>query len=767
MSNFVENSVMSFTIRDNSDFIYNASAEQVDGVGGSGGDYQIRGSASIASTLTDGHIIARVISNYNPGTDTKTGIETEFGIGGWPIDQPVIDLNGAGVFDVVSADNLTASTGYHFLFFWISDYYYNTVFETQTQGLQDAIDDTDAQGGITIWPIDDSVIATNEVVISGTTSPATDIVFSGSVVEGSGAGTVVGIASANRTNGTNPWSIQSQDASLVSIDAATGQVVIAAGQTAPSATTYNLTLRYDNSSVTGGGTYDEAVSFEVTAATASTPLYLAMPAVNANGNGQDRTAEQIETIVDNLDSNWASECTALGIATTGVDVVIELAAGNLGDLTINNVGPFTDGSNTRYVHIRGQGAYSRNSWQPTSGTNLGKLTFTNVEGVRLWGVSASNSSSSPCHEFNNCTDVQINRCHLSGDVAQSSAALEDKPSVSVGIEVYAADNLTFRQCTLMGFQKTVFTHQSGVADGVKVRECVTAQNSGDVFKCGQAAPATNWQITNLYCTGIIRDPYIEHADLVQCQGTGIATGWSFDGVYCNWDDWTGRMNGEGIGLKPFQKASGATMNDFTVTELIYSGGAKIATGGPNGTSPFRYCDYIPPSDITAADNQVTSPWQAKRGGFGGISNIDYCFAISNAGSGDAADTPNGIVDYDAGYVAADNGAYDHSGYATYLENYSAPSGSPATTAASSAVPRRNYGVGRVEPKLGSGLHWDDTDPAGAYRFKERMFDSVTHDNPWDWGWPTCALFSIQYDTEQHCGGAGANSNGTSFDSDGD
>ena len=164
--NAVSDAVVNYA--DPGDFITNAVASQVDGVGGSGGDYQMQTAFEYPLSLETGYFISRFISNYASGTDTKTGIETEFGLGGWPIQDSVLDLGGTGSVGVASAANLSAGTDYVGLHFWISTAYYTRIFVDGTHTLTDAINDTVGDGGTTVYPTGDAVIATNSLTISGT-----------------------------------------------------------------------------------------------------------------------------------------------------------------------------------------------------------------------------------------------------------------------------------------------------------------------------------------------------------------------------------------------------------------------------------------------------------------------------------------------------------------------------------------------------------------------------------------------------------------------
>lgn len=760
---------------DPEDLIYNASAEQVAGVGGSGGDYQAIASFNYPTNLTTGAFIGRFISNYDSENDTKSGILTEFGPGGWPLFEDVFGLGGAGEAGIVSASNLSASTGYTALFFWIGpDHIADWQAAINTTQAQAVLDAADAAGQL--YPSGDAVIATNTVTIVGTTSAATSITFTGSVVTGAGAGTFIGTAVADRQNGT--WSLVNTPPAWIAIRSQTGAQVtleVASGQTAPSAGNVNFDLQYDNSAISGGSTYSDTMTVPVTADTGgATARYLPVPTVNANSNGQDLTLAEFLTLAAGADgggSNWQSTMTTLGITTTGVDAVVSLAATDFNqDFLVQNIGPFTDGSNTRYIHVRGQGTFSRDAWTATTtGTAVNKLQIRNCEGLRFWLISAESTSGGyPHHQIINSEDVFVNRCLLHGDVARSASAAANRPNLFAPlIAFYGSTNVGIRQCTIVGTPTNVFNAytNNGNTNGVLIEQCVFDQTVSDMVSFGNNNVNDNWTIKDLYWGGRVRAQGNIHPDICQFSNGSAGTGWLFESNFCGTTGWWGYKGNPSN--KMIQSNSGSADQNATFTQNYNVTPTFMIDGvgyrHRNGSATYNTIVNTP--DLLLSDESGEQGDILCRNGIRvGVGTVDYNFYMRDTSSvTNLAVGPNDEMVVDAGFVPVDKSGYDFSEMANWWEDYNVPA-SPVANVNQIRPSHRASTIWGHRPKTGSRLHWNHADPVGAYQWAERTFDATNHDNPYDWGWPTACQFRIAFDSGQDFPNATA---ANSFDANGD
>ena len=800
--NAVSDAVVNYA--DPGDFITNAVASQVDGVGGSGGDYQMQTSFEYPLSLETGYFISRFISNYASGTDTKTGIETEFGLGGWPIQDSVLDLGGTGSVGVASAANLSAGTDYVGLHFWISTAYYTRIFVDGTHTLSDAINDTVGDGGTTVYPTGDAVIATNSLTISGTVTAATDITGTFTATAGAGAGTLLGTASADRQNGT--FSEGTPALSWVDV-AANGQLTVTSGQTVPAAGSYSIQLTYDNTSA-GGGTYSETMTITVNEAGGSTDKFIPIPVTNANQTFASVSA--LKTAVDAFASNFATARTTYGVPSG--EPVLQLDAGSHGDIHWSNV------SLSERITIRGTGPYSHDGYAPTAGTKTGTLRMTNCTNMRFMGMECEPSSiastegsgtyGSSNHRIdNNCDNISFVRCAINGDVARSTADLGTFPPQGVMALILArnSDNCEITQCSLIGAREVCIglkasgNSASAAANDWTVKGNVMAQVGADgLVKLG-GRTMLRWQLIDNLGMGKGRASGAAHRDFVQITATStqlaVATNWVCTGnCIIGFDAWAndkylakqgfywgagvnntnsaadinnnffglagryiwGRHTGANVrfntGFVPLDSlgadssdSKGTRANTFT---------ANIPGPASNGQGPASFDENIFPR-FGSSQHPWTGPngaamfstTFAQYGHTGGIT-----FDWSNMGAfmdtyDDTVTNPI-VVDYDNSDTSANNGKYQ----VQPREGSSGKGVSP------------DLGLGQWKPKTGTRAHWDHADPTGCFQLFKWMYDETDHDHWKDWGWPTAPAAHIYYDPTNDLGGASGSY--TSFDANG-
>ena len=474
---------VSVSFADPADLIASAVASQAEGVGGSGNDYQTTCDVTISSSVGTGGFFCRVISNYDSGTDTKSGIFTEFGTGGWPIRIRKSDFEGQA-FTVSSTQTLAAGTAYTTLVFYIGpDYFDDLDAATTASGANTILSNADAAGQL--WPSGANTAATasNTVTIAGTTTPATNISGNFSIPTGASAGTIIGTATADRTNGT--FSEGTPALSWVDVSSS-GQLSITSGQTAPAVGSYSIQLTYDNSAVTGGGTYSETVTINVTeVTTGETAGYIPAPTQNA---ASFATLSALEAALTALESNWNTEMTGYGLATTGVEPVFTLQAGSHG-----NVGTWTyDFSAHEHVHVRAEGSFSRNDYTPTGGTKLGRVRWDNCRKLNLWlmdmkPATVSTTRYNETHWMRNCQDCNWYRNAVGGDVAESASDMENriKDGVWFLVDIRGSSNCGFYNNTFIGARSGFFGSAGNdaiTATGIIWQGNVFDQLSDDFFQ---------------------------------------------------------------------------------------------------------------------------------------------------------------------------------------------------------------------------------------------------------------------------------------------
>ena len=759
MPNIDTPSTVAITVRSSGDLLFNISGVQTPGVGGSGGDYQAQSGGNKQVTLTDGVIISRFISNYDAGTDTKTGIETEFGIGGWPIHDNVDDLGSSAEFFILSNNNLTAGTTYNGLHFWISDYYYNRIFLVEDRTLQDAIDNTDSQPGTQIFPSGDAVLASNGITIVGTTSPATSITGSFTVVSGASAGSVVGTASSDRNNGT--WSITSQDASLLTVNSGTGIVSVDTGQTVGSAGSYSFTLQYDNSSITGGGTYSEAQTLTITEAGVETAKFIPIPVKNIDASNWTTA----KTIVDAFASNFSAARTTYSVPTG--TPVIEVAAGSHGNLSWSNV------NLSEEVVVRGNGsAYSRDDYTPTAATKGGRLLLTNVTNLTIMGIefespTTGGSSDDVNHRLTDCTTCKVIRNCLHGDIARSTSALATTPSSGVQnlINPSGSTNCEIVQNSIMGYRNAVGS-VNGSSDGTIFKGNVVAQGADDLLKFNSGTH-DNWEVLDNLGLGKGRNPGDRHRDFIQIfspNSSANARNWLIQG---NWV-----QSGSGWGSDTYLAkqgcfwGNGSNASSATIIDNFFGLTGKGVAGNHDGAN-IRFNTFMIPIDSLGSENS-NGRFTANNAGFSAFGSFVADENIVTNRSNTTGVGPNGVSIQNTGHIGADNEgtfgvSYNWATMGAYLVNFD-QTFSSVSNIKSEVSPREEGGVEQYLIDTGTRMHWDNADPTGCFQLFERVFDPVTHDHWKDWGWPCAPAAHLYYDIGNNMGGTSGAYN--SFDANG-
>ena len=747
------------------DVIFGQSAEQRDQVGGvspGDDDYQILVRWGFPTDLNTGKFILRVKSGDN-GTDGKNEIAFDGGgenLGLWPKTDDVAAYEGSGEASLGSAQDLILSTEYIGLIWWVNDLWYERIWTLGTHTIADLVT-ADGSSGTLCWPAGNGIVRTNSVTISGTTTPATNIDFFGGVTTGAAAGTVIGTAVSDRSNGT--WSIGTPSLAWASINASTGIISVATGQTAPAAGTYSIQLRYDNSAITGGDIYVETITITVNAVTANTLRYI-QPVV-ANTPNTSLTISQLQTELSNLTNSWNTTMSNYGLATSGVEPVLQLAATDFDtDLILSNYGPFPE-----RVHIRGQGTYSRNAWRPTlNGTNVNRLRVTNCEDLSIWLLYAAHPNG---HEVINCDDVHLMRMCTHNDVAESVAAASLTPTVSQpAINFDGSTNIQARQITIMGTRNNCFGRNTiNNTDNVLLEGIVFDQMGSDGVSWSDTGNNTNWTLKDWICFPRFRNPGNGHRDASQF-GRNVfnSTGWLYDGVFVGVAGWWGNKNN--ISFK-IQQVSGTVVGKLNHTFFdCFCNTAFFAIDGAGGKHSGGGATYCASWPSPAYDEQEergetgNGAYRANGGFQAGIGTVDHNIAVKfTTFEIDISTGPNGEGIVNAGFVGLRQPQYDWSEYANWFENYNMPA-NPLANKEQISPNHRDSRIGHWKPKVGCRAHWGHANPVGPYRLMERLFSTTNHDNPHDWGWPTGPLFWITSDSRQECGGAWDN---LTFDANGD
>lgn len=744
-------------IRDPSEIIYNAEMSQVSGVGGENPpDYQVQTAFQYPPSLTTGVFISRFKSNYN-GTDGKTEIALG-GIGQWSLHDTLEELDGAGIMTRLSRENLSAGTGYVGLHWWIRDDYYNSVFVDQTQTIEDAIN-ADA-----VWPTGNDVVVTNEVTISAIVTAASDIGGSFNAVTGAAEGTPLGTATVNRTNGTFSQGTPALDWVEVSEN---GRLAVAAGETAPATGDYAIELVYDNSAA-GGGVYAEILNISVRDATGATDKFIPIPPVNANGGVYFASISALKSALDNLNTNWNGTMASWGLASTGVEPVLGLAAGQHGDITWSNLGPFP-----QRVTIRGQGPFSRDSYTPTAGTKVGRVRWNNIDNLRMMGFEAEPSSISTVynqsnHRVENCNRIEWVRNAIFGDVARTQSALATTPKAGTQVLIWLdeTDDSKFIQNVLMGSRECVIGKSPNLrADRIEFRGNVDAQNHNDFIKWGDSV-CDDWIVADNLAFGKGRNSGAQHRDFIQVLGTnatGYARRWLIEG---NWMQSRTAWGSDTYLAKQFAYWGGGSANsEATILDnLVGSPGKGVQSW--HGGATVKFNSFFIPIDTLGAQSS-NGRWTANFSGIRAATTLDENIVFSYTGSPTGAG-PNGIGVQNSGFIGADNESafgvtwnWDQMGQ--FLENYDDTYSSIASIT-SDVSPNEEGGLDQYKPKVGTRAHWDHADPTGCYQLFRRVFDEVDHDHWKDWGWPTAPACHLHYDLNNAAGGA----SGTyeTFDGDG-
>ena len=730
-------------IRDNATLIYNQELQQILSVGGENPpDYQVRTSFQYPPSLTNGVFISRFKSNYN-GTDGKVDIEAGNPLN-WGLHDSLVELDGAGIVTRFSAPNLVAGTNYVGLHFWINDAYYDLIFVQGTHTLQNAID------AGAVWPTGNDVLVTNTVTVSAIVTPASDISGTFAAVTGAGAGTLLGTAAANRTNGA--FSEGSPALGWVDV-ASNGQLTVAAGQTVPAVGDYLIQLNYDNTSA-GGGVYSETMTVSVRPETGATDKFIPMPTVNANGGVNFSSVSALKSALDSLDNNWNATMSGWGLPTSGTEPVLGLAAGQHGDLNWANLGPYPE-----RVTVRGAGPFGRTDYVPTAGTKVGRLLWNNCDDLRLMGVEAEPSNvttgyNANNHRFENCNRSEWVRNAIFGEVARNTANLSRTPKAGVQVLIWIDDSFDckFMHNVLMGSRECVIGKSPNLrADRIEFRGNVMAQNHNDLIKFGDSV-CDDWIVADNLGFGKGRNSGTQHRDYIQILGTnatGYARRWLIEG---NWvQSRTAWGSDAYLAKQAFYWGNGSAGSQATIVDnFIGSPGKGIQAF--HGGAQIRFNTFFIP--IETLSSETSAQWTANYTGINGSPSCDENIVFSFSGDPEAYSGPNGIGIKSTGFVASDHatlsGQYDWSQMGQFLQNFDQ---TWTTDIKSQVSPREEGGVEQYIPKVGTRAHWTHSNPTGSFQLFKRVFDTVNHDHWKDWGWPTAPAAHLYHDTTNAMGGA--------------
>ena len=822
-------STLVFQFLDPVNRISSAVISQVPGVGSGGSTYQATCDFTKSSSTDTGGFFVRFISNVDELTDTKSGIVTELGPEGWPQRLEVSQIENND-FTMTSNNTLLANgTPYRCGIFWAGPDYFAQLDALSGMGDVTAFNNllTAADGAGQLWPSGDAVHWSNEITLSAFTTPATSIFAEFSVVTGASAGTLIGVAQADRSDGVFSEIPPTLDWLSVAAD---GSMSITAGFSAPAPGVYTIGLRYDNTAVTGGDVYDQVVNtITVTEQTAGqTPGYIPAPIQNTNSLGRFTTASELAVAMATLQSNWVSAMASYGLSSTGTEPVFTLAAGSHGSVLWS-----FDFSGRETVHIRGEGPFTRNEYRPIGGTKFTRMRWDNCNNVQMWLMdikpnTVSTTRNADNHWMRNSVNCRWNRCAVGGDIAETPAAMEArvKDGTYFLMDVRGSNNCGFYNCTFIGARSGFFGcagNDAYDAEFITIEGCVFDQLSNDFFQLYGDHGLRNWRSINNVGFGVCRFPSNLHTDYWQSADTGggqnpDASGWIHRG---NWMQECGYTGNDGsIATKGLHNKGTGVPLAFTFDDCAFflSGNGISGGGFGGGSSSVDYCTFLAPTDVSGNQDNEPAPsdgsfdviWTSAFTGFKGQPSInkDHNIIITNNGSTFVAANagPNGLmIDHPGavgtnygvpglgagpgGQVSGKNnppappGGYGYSGaYAGRLENFKDPDDMSNTvgreiSALTTAVPRRGFhgtyniahavGIEQWKPVKTSDIGWAPSvgQPIGAYKLMERMFDDINHDHPKDHGFPTAALFHLRFDRTNAAGGAVGNYD--TFDANGD
>ena len=796
--------------QDPAGLITSGTLEQVLGVGNGAATYQAACDFEISELVAGGGFFHRFKSDFDALTHTKSGL-FDLGPEGWPQRIPKSAIFGNN-YTMSSRPNLSVGPIYNCLGFWVGPDYYEDLDAATTGAAANAIvAAADAAGQL--WPAGDAVFVSTAGVMSATTSPATSISAPFSVVSGAAAGTIIGIATADRSNGT--FSVGTPNLSWITV-AANGTMSIATGEQAPALGMYNIELRYDNSAIPGGDVFTKIVTITVTdQVVGQTPGFVAAPTQNA---ARFTTVAQLEAALVALESNWSlTMASTYGLPTSGTEPVFTLAAGFHGDLGTWSY----DFSAHEHVHIRGEGPFTRNDYRPIGGTKLGTVRWSGCQKLHFWlmdmkpaSVLTGNANrNANNHWMRGCQNCSWNRNLIGGDIAESEAdmAVRIKDGTYFLVDIRNTTDCQFVNNVCMGARSGFFGSAGNdpiAASNILWQGNVFDQLSDDFFQLYGDHAIKNCISRNNVGVGRTRNPGNKHTDYFQNATAGgtvpDASGWLHEGLWfqqCGYDGNDGSIATKGFHNQGKQTsvALNATIRDCAF--LICGNGIS---GGKYGTgTSVTFCTFLPPIDVSGNEDNEPAPadgsydvtWTAAVSGFAGQPNFfkDHNVIVTNNGSAFVAVNvgPNGLMIDEPGCVATNygvpglgagpggqvSGKNNPSGnynwanaYGPRLANFKHPdimtnTRSREISAWTTAVPRRDGGIEQWKPIATSDIGWKYSGTKrGSYRLFERMFDDLNHDHPKDHGWPTAAQFHNRYDRTNAAGGAFGTY--TTFDNDG-
>jgi len=438
-----------------------------------------------------------------------------------------------------------------------------------------------------------------------------------------------------------------------------------------------------------------------------------------------------------IETTWSGLVTLLnswgGTVPAGVDV-IEITAPHSGNINLSDVvlnrpvtirgkGPFTSGVNADQTY-----------WWSNSSKLSGTLNVSRAKGLRFVNHHIFNGSS--CVRAVGETDVHIISTAMEATfISPSTPAEVNAGSQQVCIlganttENTGVSGIKFINCTFQ-FAQTAVVYWRSPGPGCLMDGCVILWPRHDFMKVVGATNGTLELKNNWFGRDWNQSYNPTTDDWAHCDYHQAQTAHFSDAYYHGNVIWTGLNSSNGrFNLQGFYFGNGSTMDGVRIenniictahinairaagTEIIDHKviensifRVKVTASGENqtGTSP-QGMSYTQAAGNFGAGPNHTSGWV----GTGGY------FLVNQTQGGGAAGSPN---DFDFDRLMSDAGM----------------KGIPETEA---------YDFDVFRPlSSASRLHWDNVNPAGAYRRLKGIFEDHVH--PQDW--PTVAPWKHQFD----------------------
>lgn len=373
---------------------------------------------------------------------------------------------------------------------------------------------------------------------------------------------------------------------------------------------------------------------------------------------------------------------------------------------------------TEGVMVRGTGPYTWGTtypYNPRCGTHIaGKLTVSNCDNIQIYGLT--------CQKFegNGCTNLVVDRVSAQSRWSTSPTV----PGTQAAFEFYSCPGGILRRSHTSGFRGYSLAVRAG-SDDFQCDAIYLEHWSDDLVKVfpGSGGTIARLSFTRLTFGRENLSGSGAHSDFMQIQGgnTPDMVLWGSGGI-----EGGGGPNGKKF--QGFYWLSNSNVSDRVDVQQNWGAGRGqnwiALAGGVDANAQFNTAFY--------------SEWGAHgsiQPSGGGAPSISNNYATKGA---------NVICRYSTGN--ADTGGTDP--YAGEIITIGSVNngGIAANTSQLPALidgfPGEQTYIESIKPKVGGGMHWNDTNPKGSYiRMQEIFVDGVHPEND---GWPCAKRFHDEY-----------------------